>query len=81
MDKFTKDDCFMYMRGFQQCSGAIHASLCGFNCPFRKTEEEQRAIEKSIVKRLVDIGYIGTYKSCIDPDKVLYSNEEKQIKL
>ena len=75
---FTKDDCYMYMKGFQPCSGSINMSVCGFNCPFRKTEEEQREIEKKIVKRFADLGYVGTYRSCID-NKVLYQSNGSQI--
>ena len=73
---FGKDDCYMFMHNFQPCSGAIKMSVCGFDCPFRKTEEEQRAIEEKIVKRFLNIGYAGTYRSCID-NKVLYENGKR----
>ena len=69
----TKDECFMKKRGSCRC--LMDMTNCGEKCPFRKTEEEQRAIEAKIVKRLIETNYLGTYKSCID-GATLYSNHE-----
>lgn len=76
MDEMNKDICFMFdeMKG---CTGSIHMSVCGPNCPFRKTKEQQMRAEKKIVKRFYNMDYIGSYKSCID-GTLLYKNDGKE---
>lgn len=74
-NKFEPDDieCFMLTRD-GNCKGMICQSVCGPDCPFRKTWKEQRAIEKKIVDRFKEANYIGTYRSCID-NSILYKND------
>ena len=61
--------CFMYKNGTLDCG--IEPASCGMNCPFRKTEAKQKAIENKIVKRFKKINYAGKYRSCITGE-VLY---------
>ena len=76
---FSNDDCYMYKKASFQtdghdcylCSGGIDMSICGLSCPFRKTLEQQQAIENRIVERFKNEGIKLDYKSCITSE-VLY---------
>jgi hypothetical protein len=64
------DICFMLKKD-GNCSGNIRQSSCGAMCPFKKTRSQQFDIEKGIVRRFEDIGYIGTFRSRLS-ENVLY---------
>lgn len=65
------ENCFMFKEKLYGCGGAIDMSICGETCPFQHTLEEQKAIEKQIVKRLEKIGFSGEYRSRIN-NEVLF---------
>lgn len=74
-----KTECFMLTKK-GTCNGMIRQSICGPDCPFRKTFDEQLAIEKKIVRRFEEIGYIGTYRSRLTK-AILYKSDGRSTEV
>lgn len=74
-------DCYMLIEkndGDHICRALETLRGCGTTCPFAKTLEQQREIEKNCAKRLLELyGRAVEYKSCIDGSTILKKRRTK----
>lgn len=74
---FNDVDCFMMKKdtfGAYICTGNIKMEVCGKECPFRHSDEEQARIENRIVKMLFNKQSHVNYQSRLT-GKLLYRGE------